>query len=39
MKALKTGTFYEFAGPLYDQTGKLRVAEGQAAERAASSTR
>ncbi|HEY6032176.1 MAG TPA: BMP family ABC transporter substrate-binding protein [Gaiellaceae bacterium] len=23
------GTFYEFAGPLYDQSGKLRVKEGQ----------
>ena len=28
-KALKAGTFYEFAGPLYDQSGKLRLAKGK----------
>jgi basic membrane protein A len=28
MKALKAGTFYEFEGPLYDQSGKLRVKKG-----------
>ena len=39
MKALKNGTFYEFAGPLYDQSGKLRVKAGPAADRARSSTR
>jgi basic membrane protein A len=27
--ALKKGTFYEFAGPLYDQKGKLRVKKGK----------
>jgi basic membrane protein A and related proteins len=27
-KALKSGSFYEFAGPLYDQSGKLRVKPG-----------
>jgi basic membrane protein A and related proteins len=27
-KALIKGTFYEFAGPLYDQKGKLRVKKG-----------
>ncbi|MGZ4334395.1 MAG: BMP family ABC transporter substrate-binding protein [Gaiellaceae bacterium] len=27
--ALVKGTFYEFAGPLYDQSGKLRVKQGQ----------
>jgi basic membrane protein A len=27
--ALKSGSFYEFAGPLYDQSGKLRVPKGQ----------
>jgi len=27
--ALVKGSFYEFAGPLYDQSGKLRVKEGQ----------
>jgi basic membrane protein A len=27
--ALVKGTFYEFAGPLYDQKGKLRVKKGQ----------
>ena len=29
MKAIKNGSFYEFAGPLYDQHGKLRVKKGQ----------
>jgi basic membrane protein A and related proteins len=29
LQALKNGTFYEFAGPLYDQSGKLRVAKGK----------
>ena len=29
LKALKDGTFYEFAGPLYDQSGKLRVPKGK----------
>ena len=29
LQALKSGTFYEFAGPLYDQSGKLRVAKGK----------
>jgi basic membrane protein A and related proteins len=28
MKAIENGTFYEFAGPLYDQSGKLRVPKG-----------
>jgi basic membrane protein A len=28
-KALINGSFYEFAGPLYDQAGKLRVKKGQ----------
>ncbi|MGZ4398667.1 MAG: BMP family ABC transporter substrate-binding protein, partial [Gaiellaceae bacterium] len=28
MKAIKNGSFYEFAGPLYDQSGKLRVKKG-----------
>jgi basic membrane protein A len=28
-KALINGTFYEFAGPLYDQSGKLRVPKGK----------
>jgi basic membrane lipoprotein Med (substrate-binding protein (PBP1-ABC) superfamily) len=27
--ALKKGTFYEFAGPLYDQKGKLRIPKGK----------
>ena len=27
-KAIENGSFYEFAGPLYDQSGKLRVAKG-----------
>ena len=29
MQQIKTGKFYEFAGPLYDQTGKLRVPKGK----------
>jgi basic membrane protein A len=29
MAALKKGTFYEFAGPLYDQKGKLRIPKGK----------
>jgi basic membrane protein A and related proteins len=29
LKALKNRSFYEFAGPLYDQGGKLRVAKGK----------
>ena len=29
LKAIETGTFYEFTGPLYDQAGKLRVAKGR----------
>ena len=29
-KALTNGTFYEFAGPLYDQSGQAPRAEGQA---------
>jgi basic membrane protein A and related proteins len=29
MKQIKTGKFYEFAGPLYDQKGKLRVPKGK----------
>jgi basic membrane protein A and related proteins len=28
MKAIESGSFYEFTGPLYDQSGKLRVAKG-----------
>jgi len=28
-QALIKGTFYEFAGPLYDQSGKLRVKKGK----------
>jgi basic membrane protein A len=28
-KALIKGTFYEFTGPLYDQSGKLRVKKGK----------
>jgi basic membrane protein A and related proteins len=28
-KALINGTFYEFTGPLYDQSGKLRVRKGK----------
>jgi basic membrane protein A len=27
--AIVNGSFYEFAGPLYDQSGKLRVKKGQ----------
>ena len=27
--ALIKGSFYEFAGPLYDQSGKLRLKKGQ----------
>ena len=26
---IENGKFYEFAGPLYDQSGKLRVKKGQ----------
>ena len=29
MKAIKNGSFYEFAGPLKDQKGKLRVPAGK----------
>jgi len=29
MQAIKSGKFYEFTGPLYDQSGKLRVAKGK----------
>jgi basic membrane protein A and related proteins len=29
MQAIKTGKFYEFAGPLWDQKGKLRVPKGK----------
>jgi basic membrane protein A len=29
MKAIKNHTFYEFTGPLYDQSGKLRVPKGK----------
>jgi basic membrane protein A len=29
MKAIQNGSFYEFAGPLYDQSGKLRVPRGK----------
>jgi basic membrane protein A len=29
MKAIKNGSFYEFTGPLYDQSGKLRVPKGK----------
>jgi basic membrane protein A len=28
MKKIENGSFYEFTGPLYDQTGKLRVKQG-----------
>ncbi|HEY4412933.1 MAG TPA: BMP family ABC transporter substrate-binding protein [Gaiellaceae bacterium] len=28
MKAIENGSFYEFTGPLYDQSGKLRVKAG-----------
>jgi len=29
MQQIKTGKFYEFTGPLYDQKGKLRVPKGK----------
>jgi basic membrane protein A len=29
MKQIEKGSFYEFAGPLYDQKGKLRVPKGK----------
>src|SRR5438477_11371118 len=29
MKAIENGSFYEFSGPLYDQSGKLRLAKGK----------
>jgi basic membrane protein A len=29
MKQIESGSFYEFAGPLYDQKGKLRLAAGK----------
>ena len=29
MKAIENGSFYEFTGPLYDQSGKLRVPAGK----------
>jgi basic membrane protein A and related proteins len=29
LQQIKNGSFYEFAGPLYDQKGKLRVKKGQ----------
>ena len=29
MKAIENGSFYEFAGPIYDQSGKLEVAKGK----------
>jgi basic membrane protein A len=29
MQQIKTGKFYEFSGPLYDQKGKLRVPKGK----------
>jgi basic membrane protein A and related proteins len=28
-KAIENGSYYEFAGPLYDQSGKLRVPKGK----------
>ena len=28
-KAIESGSWYEFQGPLYDQSGKLRVKKGQ----------
>jgi len=31
MKAIENGSFYEFAGPLYDQSGKLRIQTGKRA--------
>ena len=35
IKAIKNGAFYEFTGPLYDQSGQAASAEGQEDERAA----
>ena len=32
-KDMVAGRFYEFAGPLYDQSGKLRVKKGQRLDR------
>ncbi|HEY3922021.1 MAG TPA: BMP family ABC transporter substrate-binding protein [Gaiellaceae bacterium] len=32
MKAIESGKFYEFTGPLYDQNGKLRLAKGAKAQ-------
>jgi basic membrane protein A len=29
MKAIENGSYYEFAGPLYDQKGKLKVPKGK----------
>jgi basic membrane protein A len=29
MQQIENGSFYEFAGPLYDQSGKLRLAKGK----------
>jgi basic membrane protein A len=29
MKAIKNGSYYEFTGPLYDQSGKLKVPKGK----------
>src|SRR6266436_4309485 len=29
MQQIESGSFYEFAGPLYDQSGKLRVPKGK----------
>src|SRR5437588_1043303 len=29
MKQIENGSFYEFSGPLYDQSGKLRLAKGK----------
>ena len=29
MKQIENGTYYEFTGPLYDQSGKLRVPAGK----------
>jgi len=29
MQQIESGSFYEFAGPLYDQSGKLRLAKGK----------
>jgi basic membrane protein A len=29
MQQIENGSFYEFTGPLYDQSGKLRVAKGK----------